>query len=60
MKLIPLKEGAYCEVSISPNKKCDVGSGKGKVLNVQIEGGVVGVILDGRCRPLVLLAGWLS
>lgn len=54
MKTIPLKESEQCEATITPNRKCDVGAGKGKLINAKIEGGVVGLILDGRGRPFVM------
>lgn len=37
-----------------PAKQIDVGSGKGIAIETTIYGGVVGIILDGRGRPLVL------
>jgi uncharacterized protein (TIGR01319 family) len=40
--------------TIKPARKCDLGLGIGKTLKTEVEGGVAGVILDGRGRPLVL------
>ncbi|MFQ6606349.1 MAG: glutamate mutase L [Fidelibacterota bacterium] len=37
-----------------PTKQIDVGSGKGIPIETTIYGGVVGIILDGRGRPLML------
>ena len=37
-----------------PARGVDVGAGAGKELQATVEGGVVGLILDGRGRPLVL------
>jgi hypothetical protein len=54
MKLITLREGEYIEIRVKPNRKCDIGAGFGKEIKAKIEGGVVGVILDGRGRPLTL------
>jgi len=54
MKLIPLGLGETVEAEIIPAKGFDVGAGKGKVVTTKLEGGVVGVIIDGRGRPLTL------
>lgn len=53
-KLIPLGLGKRVKVEIIPSKGFDVGAGNGKPLSTEIEGGVVGLILDGRGRPLKL------
>ncbi len=52
MKLVPL-EGKH-EVEIIPERGFDVGAGRGKKLVTEIEGGVVGLIIDARGRPLQL------
>jgi len=54
MKKIPLKEGEKAEVEIFPFRGGDIGRGSGKRRRVVVEGGVVGIILDARGRPLVL------
>ena len=54
IKRIPLGESEKAEVEIFPFRKGDVGQGSGKRRTVDVEGGVVGVILDARGRPLVL------
>jgi len=54
MSLIPLPVGERAKAILEPAKGFDVGSGKGKSLETVVEGGVVGVILDGRGRPLIL------
>jgi len=51
---IPLSTGSFAEVVISPQARYDAGEGPGKVVTKQICGGVVGVILDARGRPLQL------
>jgi uncharacterized protein (TIGR01319 family) len=40
--------------TITPQKSCDVGSGPGRSLTCNIRGGVVGVVIDARGRPLIL------
>ena len=37
---------------ITPSKKMDIGSGDGQELTSTIYGGEVGIILDGRNRPI--------
>ena len=55
LKLIPLGLGEKRNVTIIPGKGWNLGAGKGRNLeNASIEGGVVGLILDGRGRPLAL------
>jgi hypothetical protein len=39
---------------IEPARGCDVGAGKGRPLSARIRGGLVGLILDGRGRPISL------
>jgi len=51
MILIPAKYQNY-EVKIIPEKGYDIGAGKGNEVNKSIKGGEVGIILDGRCRPI--------
>lgn len=46
----PMKAKAVLE----PAKNLDLGKGKGDKLETVLEGGVVGIILDGRGRPFVL------
>lgn len=50
MKLVPLGSGEKAAAEITPAKGLDVGEGPGKVWTGTLEGGVVGLILDGRGR----------
>jgi hypothetical protein len=54
IRLIPLGLGETVEVTLDPAKGFDVGAGKGKRLTVVLEGGVGGVFLDCRGRPLAI------
>ena len=49
---VPLDAGEVAKVKVKPNKKCDVGAGPGHSLEAEVEGGVAGVLLDARGRPL--------
>lgn len=54
MMLLPLPVLEKAQAVLEPSRNFDLGAGKGKSLEATVEGGVVGVILDGRGRPLVL------
>jgi uncharacterized protein (TIGR01319 family) len=54
MAVIPVPVGEKAKITVSPTRKFDVGLGGGKEVHTEINGGVVGVILDCRGRPLVL------
>jgi uncharacterized protein (TIGR01319 family) len=54
MTIIPLGVDEKARVAIEPAKGFDVGEGKGKRVEREVEGGVAGIILDGRGRPLLL------
>ncbi|MEM4727183.1 MAG: glutamate mutase L [Candidatus Bathyarchaeia archaeon] len=51
---LPLAEKSRSKTTISPKHNLDAGAGPGKTLETEIEGGVVGVIIDARGRPLQL------
>jgi hypothetical protein len=52
---INLSEGVEVDAIITPARNMDVGNGPGQVLETLVMGGIGGVILDGRGRPLQLL-----
>lgn len=52
--MMPLEERVKAKAILSPERHFDVGAGGGKILETTIEGGVVGVVIDGRGRPLTL------
>jgi len=54
MDRISLEEGRTVSIEIEPAKELDIGAGPGNKLTVEAEGGVVGIILDARGRPLAL------
>lgn len=53
MRLIPLGVGEKAMATIVPVRGFDVGEGKGRKVERELEGGVVGVIIDARGRPLL-------
>ncbi len=54
IKVVPLKEYEKANVEIKPTRGFDVGAGPGHVLKTTVEGGIVGIIIDARGRPLIL------
>ncbi len=51
---IPLAEREEAKVTLQPRKDFDVGEGHNKPLEATVEGGVVGIVIDARGRPLAL------
>ncbi|MDR3709039.1 MAG: glutamate mutase L [Capsulimonadaceae bacterium] len=56
LKLVAMSPGETGKVTITPAKGFDVGAGKGKARSATVEGGVVGLIIDARGRPIALPA----
>jgi uncharacterized protein (TIGR01319 family) len=55
IKKVDLPVGETAQVQIDPARRYDVGEGKGREVETEVEGGVVGLILDARGRrPLYL------
>jgi hypothetical protein len=52
--VIPLADGVEGEMVLRPARGWDVGTGAGQELRTRVRGGVVGLILDGRGRPVHL------
>jgi len=42
------------KVQLVPHKNMDIGAGKGEAISTTIYGGVIGIIFDGRGRPMTL------
>lgn len=54
MQVVPLGVGERARATIRPVKGFDAGSGAGRPHECELEGGVVGVVLDARGRPFNL------
>lgn len=52
LRLVPLGVGERAQVEMKPAKQVDAGGGKGASVTQGVQGGVVGLLLDGRGRPL--------
>jgi uncharacterized protein (TIGR01319 family) len=54
LKHFPLARDQRAKISMQPAKGVDLGAGAGVPVTREIQGGVVGIFLDGRGRPLQL------
>jgi len=54
LRCYPLAEGATVEVEATPEGAFDMGAGRGHAVKRQVTGGVVGLVVDTRGRPLTL------
>lgn len=54
LKLIHLTTDQTAKVLVEPGNLYDVGAGPGKEINATVQGGVAGLLLDARGRPLYL------
>jgi uncharacterized protein (TIGR01319 family) len=52
--LVALAEGERASVTIEPDRGFDCGAGPGKTVEREVRGGAVGIVLDGRGRPLTV------
>ncbi len=56
LQWVPLADGEAVEISLQPARRWDVGAGLGQALNARVRGGVVGLVLDGRGRPIQMVS----
>lgn len=52
--VIPLADGEQAQLDLRPKSGFDLGAGSGKVMQTKVRGGIVGIIIDARGRPLQL------
>ena len=52
LRLYPLGVGEKVRVTIQPERRLDMGAGRGQPVEAEVEGGVVGLVVDTRGRPL--------
>jgi hypothetical protein len=52
--VIPCPRGVSVQAEIIPRKPLDMGGGPGKTVHATLEGGLVGIVVDARGRPLPL------
>ncbi len=56
LKVVPLKADEEVDIVVKPRAGYDIGLGRNRPLESRVRGGEVGLILDGRGRPLMLPA----
>ncbi|TLY28651.1 MAG: methylaspartate mutase [Nitrospirae bacterium] len=56
LRLFPLGRDEHAQIELRPAKQVDLGEGKGQSVTRDVQGGEVGLLLDGRGRPLQLPA----
>ena len=54
IRVLPMGVGETLEAVLKPSRGFDVGAGRGRTCEARLEGGVVGIIVDARGRPLQL------
>jgi hypothetical protein len=54
LRLVPLASGQKASITIQPAKQVNLGAGAAVAVTREVQGGVVGLLLDGRGRPLQL------
>jgi uncharacterized protein (TIGR01319 family) len=54
LKLVSLETGQTAEVVARPGRRFDCGEGRGREVRKTVQGGIVGLVLDGRGRPILL------
>ena len=52
MRLFPLGDEEEAQLSLIPARDWDLGNGPGQEVICTVRGGVVGVVIDGRGRPI--------
>ena len=52
LRLYPLGVGEKARVTVQPERRLDMGAGRGQPVEAEVEGGVVGLVVDTRGRPL--------
>jgi hypothetical protein len=56
LRLFPLESGKQATIKVQPAKQVNMGAGAGTAITKEVLGGIVGLLLDGRGRPLRLPA----
>ncbi len=52
LRLYPLELGEKASVKLQPSRRFDLGAGRGNPVEAEVMGGVVGLVIDTRGRPL--------
>jgi flagellar biosynthesis/type III secretory pathway ATPase len=54
--VLPLPIGQDTDLVLQPQHRADIGQGAGKKISMQVGGSALGLVLDGRGRPLDLIS----
>jgi len=54
LEILPLGMGQTARLTLQPLHRSDIGNGPGRTAAIQVAGGVMGVVIDARGRPLAL------
>lgn len=54
LEILPLGMGQTARLTLQPMQRSDIGNGPGRNATLQVTGGVMGVVIDARGRPLAL------
>ena len=54
LEILPLGMGQTARLTLQPLQRSDIGNGPGRNAALQVAGGVMGVVIDARGRPLAL------
>ena len=54
LEILPLNMGQTARLTLQPLNRSDIGNGPGRNAAIQVAGGVMGVVIDARGRPLSL------
>jgi len=54
LEILPLGMGQTARITLQPLHRSDIGNGPGRNATLQVVGGVMGVVIDARGRPLDL------
>ena len=56
LQLFPLTGEEKVDVNVQPERNFDMGAGRGNAVDVEVTGGIVGLVVDTRGRPLEISA----
>jgi hypothetical protein len=54
LEILPLALGQTARLTLQPMQRSDIGNGPGRNATLEVAGGVMGVVIDARGRPLAL------
>jgi len=55
-EVLPLKAGQVADLNLQPQHRANIGYGPGRKISMKVGGSALGIVLDGRGRPLDLMS----